>query len=472
MPQVRPPIVTIMGHVDHGKTSILDKIRQSDVASKEVGAITQAIGAYQITWKNKKITFLDTPGHEAFLKMRSRGAQIADLVVLVIAANDGVMPQTKESIKIIQESKTPFLIAVNKIDLPEASLDKIKGQLAEMEILVEGYGGNIVTVPVSAKTGAGIEQLLEMILLTAEMEELKADPQGELEADIVEAKKDQSCGPLVTLIIKNGTLKKGDLLMAQGVYGKAKLIRDDKGKSIDEAVLSQPVEVLGFEGLPPVGAKVKLAKGETVTATPKASIQPTKELSEEEKAKRLRIILKADSEGSLEAIFGSLPSEVEIISSGVGEINESDILLAKSCGAKIFGFNLRLSGSVKRLAEEEKIKIFTFQIIYDLLKQLEEMILKIMEPTIDRNVLGKAEIIAEFEAKDAKVAGAKVVSGRINRTDKVCLERAGQIIGETKLKSLKHQTQDINQADNGTEFGAIFDPPVKFQKGDLIIAWQ
>lgn len=474
MLESRPPVVTIMGHVDHGKTSILDRIRQSDVAAKEVGEITQAIGAYQITWKGKKITFLDTPGHEAFLKMRSRGVRVADFVVLVVAANDGVMPQTKESIKIISEAKTPFLVAINKVDLPEASVDKVKGQLAENGILVEGYGGKTVVVPISAKTGQGIDQLLEMILLTAEMEELKADPEGELQGEIIETKKDQDLGSLITVIVKNGTLYKGDLLESEGIYGKAKLIRDDKGKVLDKAVLSQPVEIFGLEGLPPVGAKI---------CRPKAGIQNPKEEetastktpavdAEKEKSPKLKIILKADSQGSLEAVLESLSSEVEIISSGVGDINDSDILLAKDCQAKIFGFNIRLTGSVKKLAEVEKVKVFTFQIIYDLLKQLEEMVLKMMEPTIDRTILGKAEIIAEFGAKETKIAGAKVISGRINKGDLVGIERAGKIVVETKIKSLKHQSADITQADNGMEFGVIFVSPVDFQKGDYLIAWQ
>jgi len=468
MLQIRPPVVVVMGHVDHGKTSLLDRIRQTKVALKEAGQITQAIGAYQVTWKNKKITFLDTPGHEAFIKMRARGAKIADLAVLVVAADDGVMPQTKESLKIIKEAKIPFLVAINKIDLPGASIDKVKGQLAESEVLVEGYGGQVVAVPLSAKTGQGVEQLLEMILLTAEMGELKADPEGVFSGVIIEAKKDKFKGDLATVLVKNGTLKVGEEIMAEGVRAKIKSLTDDSGRTIKQAQLGQPVEILGWEGSPLVGTVVKplsqIDEGKGVAV----KVAKTAEITPEEK--KLKIILRADSAGSAEAILNSLPNDVQVLLSGTGEICESDVLLAKTFAALIFGFNIKVSGQIAKLAQTEKVKIKTYEIIYDLLKDIEEMVLNIMDPLFHREVAGKAEIIAEFEMKGERIAGAKVISGRISKNDKICLQRGQEILGENTFKSMKHGKEEITQATTNLEFGAVFTSPIKFQKGDFLVA--
>jgi len=471
MLQSRPPVVTILGHVDHGKTTLLDKIRKSNVASKEVGQITQAIGAYQVDWRGKIITFLDTPGHEAFVKMRSRGAEVADLAVLVVAADDGVMPQTIESIKIIKQTQTPFLVAINKIDLPGASVDKVKGQLAENEVFVEGYGGKVVAVPISAKTGQGIDQLLEMIMLMAEMEELKGDPEGDFEGVVIESKKDRLCGPAVTVLVKNGSLKIGDSLVCEEIFGKVKSMKNDQGKNLKIAEISQPVQVLGFEDIPPVGAKVFLATTlRSLKIYPKKEIKVKKE--EEKEEKKIKIVLKADTTGSLEAILEVLPPEIEVILKGIGDITESDVLLAKTFSARILGFNVRISSGVAKLAEEEKIEIKTYQIIYDLLKEIEETVLKIIEPMIDRNILGRAQIIAEFEIKNERIAGAKVVQGEIDKSGKICVLRGEKIVGETKVKSMKHGKTEIEKADLGMEFGVVFSPPVDFQKGDAIISYS
>jgi len=467
MMQARPPIVSILGHVDHGKTSLLDKIRKSNLAAKEPGQITQAIGAYQIDWKGKKITFLDTPGHEAFTNLRSRGVKVADVAVLVVAADDGVMPQTKESIKIIKEAKIPLIVAINKIDLPTASINKVKGQLAENGVLIEEYGGKVVVVPISAKTGQGIDQFLEMILLVAEMEELKADPQGNFEGAVIEAKKDRLCGPLATILIKNGTLKTQELIECEGVLGKVKLMEDDKKKKLKEAWPSQPVQILGFSDLPPVGAKVVLGTQlKTENKIEKKKITPN--VSQE---KKLKIILRADSSGSLEAILGILPPEVEVILREVGDVNESDILLAKTFQAKIFSFNTKISSSVAKLSLQEKVEIENFQVIYDLVDKIEEEVLEMVEPTKDRQVLGKAEIIAEFGIKGDRIAGAKVILGRINKNDKVYLERMNEIVAETTIKSMKEKKQDVLQAELGQEFGVVFNPQVDFKKEDVIVAW-
>ncbi len=464
--QEKPPVVTILGHVDHGKTTLLDYIRKTKLAAKEVGEITQTIGAYQIEFKGKKITFIDTPGHAAFAKMRSRGARVADIVVLVVAADDGVMPQTLESIKIIKEAKVPFIVAINKIDLPGVSIDKVKTQLAENEVLVEGYGGKVVSVPLSAKTGEGVDQLLEMILLTAQLEELKADPEGELEAEVIEAKADKFCGPVATVIVKNGTLKKSNEIIAEGITAKVRLLKNEWGKAIEKALPADPGQILGFSALPAVGAIVR-----RLNEAPKEAVETATKIRPLEKAEaKLSIILKADVAGALEAILGCLPAEVQVAESGVGEVTESDVLLAKTLGVEIYTFNLPLRSGVAKLAETEGVKIKNFRIIYELLEDLEQRILKILEPTIDRQVLGKAEIIATFDIRGEKIAGARVLEGKINRANPVIVQRDSKIIAETKIASLKQQKQDINEAGVGIEFGVIFAGKVDFKVGDMILS--
>jgi translation initiation factor IF-2 len=468
--QKKPPVVTIMGHVDHGKTTLLDYIRKTKLVEKEVGQITQAIGAYQIKFKGEKITFIDTPGHEAFTKMRSRGANVADVIVLVVAANDGVMPQTKESVKIIEEAKTPFIVAINKIDLPEASLDKVKAQLAENNVIVEDYGGKIVAIPVSAKTGEGIDSLLEMILLTAELSELKADPQASFEGDVIESKTDKYCGCVATLVVRNGTLKKGDQIIADGVTAKVKMMRDELGKPVEKAEPGDPVLVLGFSSVPAAGALVtelSLNEGKVVSLEEKTAFVP-----EKEGENRLKIILKTDVTGSLEAILGCLQDEVLVMEKGVGEVIESDILLAKTLGADIYSFNLPLSSNTKKLAETENVKIKNYSIIYDLLKEIEERILKILEPTIDRKIWGRAEVLAVFEMKGERIAGAKVTEGKINKNFPVCVQRGNKILIETKISSLKVEKQDVNEVNEGNEFGVILGKKVDFQKGDMILSYS
>lgn len=468
MKKVKPPVVIIMGHVDHGKTSILDKIRKSNLAAKEAGQITQAIGAYQVNWKGKKITFLDTPGHEAFIKMRARGADVADVAVLVVAADDGVMPQTKESIKILKQAKIPFLVAINKIDVADNLVEKVKGQLAENEVFVEGYGGEVVAVPLSAKTGQGIDQLLEMILLVAEMAELKADPSGSFEGVVIESKKDHFRGSVATVIVKKGTLKLGDQIEADGVYGKVKSLLDEFGKSVKEAEVSQPAEISGWDGPAPVGAKVLPFSGKVM---PKifAKTDLTNQKIDE---KKIRVILRADSRGSLEAIINSLSSEVKILLSGIGEICDSDILLAKTFSGIVLGFKVKAPSSVAKLAQTEKVVIKTYEIIYDLLKDLEEAVFGLMDPLLTRDILGKAEIIAEFAVKNEKIAGAKVISGRIIKTDKISLVRDEKIVAEIGIKSMKHAKEEITQAGLNLEFGAVFASHVDFHKGDFLVAWQ
>jgi len=471
MLQTRPPVVVVMGHVDHGKTSLLDRIRQTKVVTKEAGQITQAIGAYQVIWKDKKITFLDTPGHEAFIKMRARGAMVADIAVLVVAADDGVMPQTKESIKIIKEAGLPFIVAINKIDLTGVSIDKIKRQLAENEVFAEGYGGQVVVVPISAKTGQGVEQLLEMILLTVELEELKADPEGNFEGVVIESKKDKFKGDLATILVKNGILKVGEEIITGNIKAKVKSLTGDLGQALKEALPGQPVEILGWEGPPLIGAVVKGGgqgnQAESAVAQAQKVFKAVEIKPEEQK---IKIIFRADSAGSLEAILNSLPDNVQVLLSGTGEICESDVLLAKTFSALIIGFNIKVSGQITKLAQTEKIKIRTYGIIYDLFRELEEIILNFMDPLFHREVVGKAEVIAEFDIKRERVAGVKVISGKITKTDKICLLRGKEIFTETRIRSMRHGKEEITQAVTGTDFGIIFNSSVKFQKGDVLVA--
>lgn len=463
----RPPIVAVLGHVNHGKTTLLDKIRRTRVAQREAGGITQSIGAYQISFKGKIITFIDTPGHAAFSKMRARGAQVTDLVILVVAANDGVMPQTIESLKHIQEAKVPFLVAINKIDLSGADPEKVKKQLADNDIKVEGYGGDVVVVPVSAKTGEGVEGLMEMALLLAEMAELKANPEGELEAVVIESKKDKR-GSVGTVIIRNGTLKVGDKIMVEQVPAKIRGLINERGKPVKKAGPGMPVEALGFAEVPPVGAK--LTRVEELPAIESAvpyTSKPSKDKGEE---KKLKIILKVDSLGSLEAVKGSLDDSVLLVHAAVGEIIDADIFLAKTTGAEVIGYQVKVVPAVMKLAEDERVIIKTYKIIYELLDYLEERALKMMAASAEEAVIGKAKVIAEFVRGEERVAGCQVLEGKIRKKDKLHLQRRNQDLGEVKIVSMKHQREKIQEAKLGVEFGAIFSPPLDFKMGDMLIS--
>jgi len=467
--QTRPPVVVVLGHVDHGKTTLISKIYEKDLTRKEFGGISQHIGAYQITHQGKKITFIDTPGHVAFSKMRSRGAKVADLAVLVVAADEGVKPQTLESLKHIQEAKIPFLVAINKIDLPNVNLDWVKKNLAENRVLVEGYGGDIVAVPVSAKTGEGIEELLEMILLLGEMAGLKANPKGKLEAVIIESKLDSQKGPLATILVRNGSLKVGDEVVVENFGGKIKAMVSDKGENLKIAGPGQAVEVLGFSQVPVVGAKVEIGDGSQQTLFPskmkvKTEVGPPK--------KQLKIILKADTQGTLEAILGSLSDEVKVVFSGVGNINESDILLAKTTGAEVIGFNVKIAGTVQKLGESEGVRLKTYKIIYELLEELERRVLKILEPTIDEEIFGQAEIVAEFMVKKQRVAGCRVKEGEISKQHPLHLKRGEKIIGDCQIISMKTGKQDIEKAKKGEEFGVTLSDKVDFRVGDMLISFK
>lgn len=473
----KPPVVTVMGHIDHGKTTLLDKIRKTHLVDKEFGGITQHIGAYQIEHQDKQITFIDTPGHVAFSKMRARGAEVTDLVVLVIAADDGVMPQTKESLKHVRSAKVPFLVAINKMDLPQANPKMVKEQLQKEGVLVEDLGGDVVCVEISAKTGKGIDELLEMILLSAEMEELKADPNGPLEAVIIESKLDSRRGPLSTVLVKSGTLRIGEEIRVEDSLGKVKAMFNENGKRVKVAGPSKPVEVLGFKEVPKVGSAVVRMDGEPVTAISKKSRAASKAKKEQKReffassedfaSSRLKIVLKSDVQGTLEAIVGNLPGEVQVIFQAVGDVNESNVLLAATTGAEIIGFNVRVPSVVAKLAKTEKVGIKSYNVIYELLDDIKKQVTK---PEISEEILGEAEIIAEFEIKKERIAGCRVKKGKIGKTDKLRLKRGEEIIGDLKIKSMKRKKEDITEAKTGTEFGAVFISPLDFKISDVIIA--
>ena len=476
-PQVntRPPVVAVLGHVDHGKTSLLDYIRKNHVAEKEFGGITQHIGAYQIEHEGRAITFIDTPGHEAFSAMRARGGQVSDIAVLVVAADDGVMPQTKESIAHIKAANIPFMVAINKIDLPGVNLEKVKKQLAEAGVLVEGYGGDVVTVPVSAKTGHGIDELLEMINLLADLHELKENKTAPFLGVVIEAKLDKLRGPVATVLVKEGILNVGNPIFSQTVGGKVKALIGSDGGHLKNATPSTPVEILGFSLVPKVGEAVKVVPGEVAQKEEK----PAKlDISEKIKIAKneTRLIIKADVAGSLEAITTCLESlkkgdqQVKIYYAETGDVTEGDVLLAAATSSIIIGFNVSISSSVERLALEEKVLIRKYNLIYELLDELKEGLEALSERKLEEKTLGEAEITDIFKISGGKIAGCHVISGRINRADKLIFKRQGKEVARSKIISMKHQESDINEATEGQEFGVMFEKDPSFTKGDTIVA--
>lgn len=467
--QSRPPVVAILGHVDHGKTSLLDKIRKSAVAASETGGITQHIGAYQVVHDKKKITFIDTPGHAAFSSMRSRGAKVTDIVVLVVAATEGVKPQTVESIQHIKAAGVQYLVALTKMDLPDANPETAKAQLTEHEVFVEGYGGDIVAVPVSAKTGEGIDKLLEMISLVAEMGELKADPEADLDAVVIESNRDPGKGAIATVLVRNGTLKQGSVIYAESVECKVRAMFGENGKPVKEAGPSTPVVVAGWDKVPAVGSHVGTVKA--IAAPSEPALPASTELAVEEKPK-LRLIVKSDVAGTLEAIEQSLGDEVEMIAKGVGNVTDSDILLADATKAKIIGFRVKVPGAIKKQAELIGVKIKLYDIIYDLLEDLQKQILKIIEPTIDEEVLGTAAVVAVFDINGERIAGCKVKSGEITKGKLYHVKRGDAVIADPRVRSLKRGKEDIESAKEGTECGILFRQYSDIEIGDLIVAYK
>ncbi len=468
---IRPPIVAVLGHVDHGKTTLLDSIRKSQTALTEHGGITQHIGAYQITSpEGAKITFIDTPGHEIFAKMRSLGSEVADIALLVVSAVDGVMPQTIESINLIKKAGIPFIVVMNKIDLPNADPETIKQQLAKHEVLVEGFGGDIVLLPVSAKTGKGIAQLLEMILLVTELKGLRKNEPQELGV-VIEARLDKHIGILATVICTAPKLMIGQNLYTYQSQAKIRAMISDLGKHVQSVVAGQPVEIMGWDKLPAIGSTVY---------SQDAKINSAIEHIEEKQIglipitaqKKLKVILKADVAGSLGAIIEKLAETVDLVLAETGAVSESDVLTAKSVGALIIGFNVKVSNGVKKLIQIEHVKVKTYTIIYTLLDEIREVTELLNSPTSREDVLGEAEILAEFQSGDIKIAGCKVKSGRIVRGDLIMLMRKQLELGRTKIKSLKFKKEDIPKAEAGTVCGILFDKQLDFKTGDLIISYK
>lgn len=472
---LRPPIVTVMGHIDHGKTSLLDKIRSTNIWRKEIKGITQHIGAYQavVLDKNKKeklITFIDTPGHAAFINMRSRGAQVTDLVVLVIAATEGVMAQTKECLDHIKKAGLPFIVAMNKMDLEGAAVDKIKGQLVELGYTPEEYGGDVACIPVSAKTGQGIEELLDMILLHAELLDIKADFSASPQAFVIESKLDKRKGAVATAIVKQGTLKLGDTIYAGTAQAKIKAMINYLGQNIDQAAPGTPIEILGFSEVPAVGAQISR---EPQPETQKEAIKPViPVISMEDATPRLPLVIKADTEGTLEAILGSFSDDVQIIYSGVGPVNDTDIFMAEPVHAQVVAFNVSVPKFIKNLASGQKVKIIESQIIYEILEEIESQVLKLLEPTIDETILSEATIKAEFKINKVRIAGINVTKGVLTKGDSVHLKRDNKIIKDTKIENIQQGKEVINSIKMGNECGLTFKPYVDFKINDVIISYN
>ncbi|MBI4037283.1 translation initiation factor IF-2 [Candidatus Daviesbacteria bacterium] len=476
----RPPVVTILGHVDHGKTTLLDFIRKSAVAASEHGGITQAVGAYQVEADGKLITFIDTPGHAAFEKMRERGAQLADIAVLVVAVDDGVMPQTVEAIKHILTAQIPMIVAINKMDLgvdTKVQLEKIKKQLSDQKVLVEEYGGDVPLAPVSAKTGKGVDELLETINLVAEIHEFKGDSDKKALGIVIESRLDKFKGPIATILVRDGSLKKGEEINVGGIKAKVRGMFDFKGKSVDIAGPSMPVEVLGFTQVPGVGAK--LCEEEKAKIMEKAKLSSLVDKLKEKENHLLNIVIKADKEGSLEAVknivenFNQDAQHIKIIDAGTGEIGDADVTLAAATGAIVIGFNVNATSSSQKIAEAEHVLIRTYKIIYELSDELKDVVEGMLIPGKVEEVFGRIQIIAEFPfGKAEKIAGCKVLEGTFSKGPKVRVVRGEEIVGEGKIKSLKKVKEEVTKVEKGTECGILFDPQIDFQVGDIVESFR
>lgn len=475
---IRPPVVTILGHVDHGKTTLLDYIRKTKLAQKEHGGITQSIGAYEIKtnakgYQTDKITFIDTPGHEAFSKLRSQGANVSDIALLLIDTKDSVKPQTIESISHIKAAKVPFIVVLNKIDLPEVNPNKVKLDLIKHDVLVEGKGGKIPVVAISAKTGKGVEELLEAILLLASDLNLKADLNNKTHAYIIETKKDKH-GIAVSAIIKDGRLKVADTVYADGIKTKVRSMINDLGLRVREVTPSNPFELLGFEKMPPVGAIISsepVKKAVEEEGIKEAPIFDINSLLKPEESKKITLIIKADSQGSLDAIADSISENknIEIILKGIGEVNKSDIFLAKTAKAIIISFNTKTLNEAAELAKQEKVIIKTYNIIYELLEELSEVSRLLKEKDeANKNLKGEAKILATFIIHDEKIYGIKVTKGKANLNDPIEIYREGSLVGKSKIASLQIRAKKVDEVKKDQEAGVVISPQVDIRQGDVV----
>jgi translation initiation factor IF-2 len=490
----RPPVVTILGHVDHGKTSLLDAIRQTEVAAGEAGGITQHIGAYQVEKKGRLITFLDTPGHAAFTQMRARGAQGADIVVLVVAADDGVMPQTREAIAHAKAARVPIMVALNKIDKANANPDLVKQQLAEQELVPDEWGGNTMVVPVSAKQKQGIDDLLEGILLVADNTEIKANPNGKVIGTVIEAELDKSKGVMATLLVQNGTLESGSIVVAGTAHGKLRALSDFKGKPVKKAGPSTPVSVMGLSDVPSAGDVFEVVSSEKearaivaarAEAT-KSQAQAKKKVSLEDlfasvqagEAKGLNLIVKADVQGSLDPIVSELNKlgegeiGIKILYSETGNIGENDVMLASASHAIIIGFNVQADVSARRVAEKEGVDIRLYEIIYRMTEDIEKALNGMLEPVVKEKIIGRAQVLAVFTAsKFGRVAGCRVTDGELRRNAKVRLFRGTDLVYEGDMGSLRIGKEDVREVRQGFECGVGFKSFNDIQVGDQLICY-
>lgn len=490
--QKRPPIVTVMGHVDHGKTSLLDCIRKAKVTDSEAGGITQHIGAYTITLNGEEITFLDTPGHEAFTAMRARGAQITDIVILVVAADDGIMPQTKEAIDHCKAAGVPIVVAINKIDKPGANIDRVKQELADRGLLTEDWGGDTISVEVSAKQNLNIDKLLEMVLLSAEMLELKANENRRARGTVIEAKLDKGRGSVASLLVQNGTLRVGDSIVVGSTYGRIRAMFDDTGKNIKSAGPSIPVEILGLSEVPEAGDRFNQVKdektarnmaesrkdnlrAETLLANHRVSLEDLYNQIKEGSVKELAIIVKADVQGSIEAIKQSLDKlstddvKVRVIHGAVGAITETDITLATASNAIVIGFNVRPDNNAALLADKEGVDIKTYRIIYDAIDDVKAAMIGMLDPIYKEVILGSAEIRSIYKISNVgTIAGCYVLNGKLQRNAEARVIRDGIVIFESTLSSLKRFKDDAKEVNSGYECGLTVDKFNNIKEGDII----
>ena len=486
----KPPVVTVMGHVDHGKTSLLDRIRRSDVQSGEAGGITQHIGAYQVSSGDKRVTFVDTPGHEAFTEMRARGAKITDVVVLVVAADDGVMPQTAEAIEHAKAAGVPLVVALNKIDVANANPDRVLGQLSERDLVPEVYGGETVTVPVSAKTGEGIDELLENILIVSELEELQANPAAPASGYVIESERDPGRGPVATLLLNRGTLHRGDVVLAGTAYGRVRAMLDYTGKRIKEAGPGSPVEILGLSGVPEAGtrfevmdhertardraeqAEAALRRQELAQGGPRRTLE---ELLGEGGLQDLNLVVKADVAGSVEALKEALARlstdevRVNIVRSGVGAVTDSDVMLGSASGGIVLGFNVRPTNTAKQVAEKENVEIRTYDVIYKALEEIQAAMRGMLAPETQERETGTAEVRATFRVPNVGVvAGCYVTSGEIFRNNRVRVVRDGVVVYEGQIGSLRRFKDDVRSVRSGFECGVGVENFNDVKEGDVL----
>ncbi len=491
---VIPPVVTIMGHVDHGKTSLLDTIRKTKVAAGEAGGITQHIGAYQVEVNGKKITFLDTPGHEAFTAMRARGAQVTHIVIIVVAADDGVMPQTREAISHAQAAKVPIIIALNKIDKANANPDRVKQQLADMGVVIEEYGGDIICVPVSARKGTGIDELLEYILLVAEIQDIKANPNRLATGVIIEARLEKNSGPTATVLVQQGTLKMGDNILVGAIAGKVRAMFNDRGKRIQKAPPSTPVSIIGLPEVPQAGDQLEVTADEK-TAKQRAQLEAEKRKNEstplgqvsldtlytqmqEGKVKELNIVLKCDVQGSAEALKNALSKlseeniKVRLIHEGIGNISETDVHLAAASDAVVIGFNVKADGAAQRQAQKEGVDIRYYNVIYKLTDEIQAALTGMLEPTYHEVIEGHAEVVQTFKAgKTTVIAGCRVTDGKLTRSSQARVMRKGEKVHEGKIESIRRGKDDVREVATGYECGIVLEDFTAFEAGDIIEAF-